>query len=384
MKLLKNLGNNSFYFSVFALLTLLAIPIAFSTIADSKPAWHRGQGRGNEVSETVERDRNSDRIPRRLVNRLRRDLARQTNIPPGKLRLLEASQERWTDSCLGLGQAHESCARTIVPGWRAVLSNGSEQWVYRTDSNGNSFRLETAMTPNNPSDDHDQTLPNSVKNAVLESASDEFNVPLPELKILKAESKTWPNGCLGIPDPLALCTQALVNGWRVVVGHENHRWVYRTNESGTVVKLEQNANHSEENNSIKPNRIPESELPAPLAEDVIFRAISSGGFAGETYQTVLREDGEIIEGRLNFDDTMTVIRNYSVSPKKVAEFQRLLRQQKFRRFDRLSYPAPRGAADFFTVTLTSSEGTIQYADLGVEQLPEELQNVIESWNSLKR
>jgi hypothetical protein len=36
----------------------------------------------------------------------------------------------------------EICGQTIVEGWRVVVSDGRQSWVYRTNSRGNILRLE--------------------------------------------------------------------------------------------------------------------------------------------------------------------------------------------------------------------------------------------------
>jgi hypothetical protein len=71
-----------------------------------------------------------------------------------------------------------------------------------------------------------------------------------------------------------------------------------------------------------------------------------------------------------------------ISRQEVRQFQRLLEQQQFSQFDRLSYPAPSGAADFFTVTLTSQSGTTRYGDIVQDELPESLRSVILAWNQI--
>jgi hypothetical protein len=43
---------------------------------------------------------------------------------------------------------------------------------------------------------------------------------------------------LGIATPEEICTQALVEGWRVVFANANQRWSYRTDQHGRVIRLE--------------------------------------------------------------------------------------------------------------------------------------------------
>ena len=73
--------------------------------------------------------------------------------------------------------------------------------------------------------------------------------------------------------------------------------VYRTNADGSQITLDTAAS------TIKPVPIPTSELPPRLQEDVIFRAIATGGFAGQTYETNLFENGRVVRVLVNSDGT---------------------------------------------------------------------------------
>jgi hypothetical protein len=63
-------------------------------------------------------------------------------------------------------------------------------------------------------------------------------LPLATLKLIEAEPKTWNDGCLGIATPEEICTQALVEGWRVVFSNANQRWIYGTHQQGQDMRLE--------------------------------------------------------------------------------------------------------------------------------------------------
>jgi len=81
-------------------------------------------------------------------------------------------------------------------------------------------------------------LPDTVKAAVMKDATQRLKLPATDLRIQRSERKTWPDGCLGLADPGVLCTQALVSGWAVTVQSKQQRLIYRTNASGSVVKLD--------------------------------------------------------------------------------------------------------------------------------------------------
>lgn len=82
-------------------------------------------------------------------------------------------------------------------------------------------------------------LPNAVEVAIKKAAFQETRIPVEQLQIIQSEPRTWPDGCLGLADSETVCTQALVRGWAVIVQFGEQQWQYRTNESGSLVKLEQ-------------------------------------------------------------------------------------------------------------------------------------------------
>lgn len=356
---------------------LLAIAIA----AASGATLLDGAAVANPIRGTTQTAQRSDRLPQAVANAARRDLSQQTGISRDKLSIVESRRQTWPNGCLGIPKPGEMCTQARVEGWEVLVSDGSREWTYRTDSTGRNVRLFA-------SPDETENLPKSVARAVKRDLARRLRVPADSLSIERAERREWPNGCLGIPDPVALCTQAIVPGWEVTVvrGEDvrstQQRWVYRTNESGSVVKLDESAGDSGDTGTIQPRQIPKNELPPALASNAIFRAIASGGIAGRSYETTLMQDGRVIQAQLTGSGIgeRKVIRR--LSQQRVREFQRLLERNNFDRYNRLDYPPTRGSADYMTVTLTSTEATTRYADTIQSQLPQDLQQVIAAWNKI--
>lgn len=252
--------------------------------------------------------------------------------------------------------------------------NDKQNWIYHTNSNERSLRLASANTP---SSNRSNNLPASVRNAVLQAASKRLQQPTSQLRIVEFQQQTWKDGCLELANADEFCTLALVPGWRVVVGIGEQTLVYHTNQTGSALRLNEKASSS----PLTPVRIPVSELPPPLDQYVVFRQISSGGFAGRTYETVLLKDGQLIQVRIgDANDSERSVRRVSVQ--KVQQFVRSLERSKFSKFKNLSYPAPIGSADFITYTLTSQQGTVQYNDISQNNLPKNLQAAVKAWNDL--
>jgi hypothetical protein len=80
----------------------------------------------------------------------------------------------------------------------------------------------------------------SVENSVLQHASEQLRLPASALRILRTQPQTWSDNCLGLRDSEIFCTQIPVPGWQVAVVSGKQSWIYRTNASGSVIKMEQN------------------------------------------------------------------------------------------------------------------------------------------------
>ncbi|MEH2249852.1 hypothetical protein [Nostoc sp.] len=371
MKIMRKNYFNTNQARIFTALILTGILYVGSGLTLVKNATGASGNFSLETSNEVLKDNvKPNRLPRPVANAVLRDLARRQGILTRELQIIDYNQQTWRNGCLKLPQPDELCTQALVPGWRIVVSNGKQNWIYHTNNNGRSLRLASTNTSSDK-------LPASVKNAVLQAASKRLQQPISQLNIIQAQQQTWRDGCLELPNADEFCTQALVSGWRVVVGQGEQTLVYHTNQTGSALRLNQKAS----SNSLVPVQIPVSQLPPPLDRYVVFRQISSGGFTGRTYETVLLKDGQLIRVRIgDANDSERSVRRVSVQ--QVQQFQSFLEHSKFSKFQNLSYPAPSGAADYITFTLTSQQGTVQYNDISLNNLPKNLQTVVKAWNHL--
>lgn len=78
----------------------------------------------------------------------------------------------------------------------------------------------------------------NVGHSVLHHASQQSGLPASALRIVQARPQTWSDNCLGIADSRVSCTQMAVPGWEIAVMSGQQRWIYRTDTSGSVIKLE--------------------------------------------------------------------------------------------------------------------------------------------------
>lgn len=312
-----------------------------------------------------------DSLANQVERRVRQALSERTGIPPETLQIIEVSERTWSDSCLGLGRANESCAQVLVEGYRVVISDGEQTWAYRTDQDGSNLRLEGDTTPIS-------ALPASVRREVLEAAAQLSGLPTDALKVISSTEKVWSNGCLELARPDEFCTQALVEGWQVTVDAGERQLVFHTDGKGSRVRLNETASPLSE----EANLIPVSELPPPLPQNVIVRTISSGGILGRNYEIYLTEDGQLHRRLLNRQGEAVMRQKFQLPTEAVQEFYQFLQQQNLEAFHRFDFPPPQGSADAIRVLLTTEAGTVQYVDFQQSQLPETLQEVVQRWKAL--
>ncbi|MEB3339562.1 hypothetical protein [Okeania sp.] len=98
----------------------------------SKPIFNLAEKLTNQVKK----------IPHGIIEAVYQDLENRIGIVPETIKVNAVSQETWPNTCLGLAKNDELCGQRLVEGWRLILSNGKDQWIYRTDNRGKLMRLE--------------------------------------------------------------------------------------------------------------------------------------------------------------------------------------------------------------------------------------------------
>ena len=67
--------------------------------------------------------------------------------PSESLGIIDADPQTW-NGCYGLADPNQLCTEIAILGWRAVISDGVQYWIYHTDNSGDTIRLnETASSP---------------------------------------------------------------------------------------------------------------------------------------------------------------------------------------------------------------------------------------------
>jgi hypothetical protein len=261
--------------------------------------------------------------------------------------------------------------------------------VFHTNEDGSTLRLNKQFSNIGSAD-----VPQPVADAVLQAASQRTGLRASELRILLSQQIMGSSSCLGLPPRSGEgCTRDLAPIWLVVVEGGQQRLVYHTNQDGSRVRLNEaavNIGDAQSPGPIAQNPnspgssagvpIPSNELPPPLPQDAMFRVITSGGIMGRTQETTLLNNGQLIKKFVSPNGTASTPEVTTLPEDRVEQFKRLLSMQPMAQFKGQSFPAPSGAADYMTVTLTSQDGTVRYADIAQDQLPKPLQVVMLTWN----
>ncbi len=352
------------------------VPGWLVVVSDGRQAWiyHTDQ---TGQSLRLEADAPKVELPQAIAAAVSQAAARQLGISAAQVRITNFVKQPWSNGCLGLATSGEFCSQAETPGWQVTVAGRSQQLVYRTNESGSMIKMDTAASGLYPAG-----LPQSISRAVLQAASQQLRVATAQLQLVQSEKTIWPNACLGLAEPGVFCATATVPGWLITVESGGQRLAYRTNNSGSLVKFDRQASNISSPTGFKPNLMGGSEFIPPLPTGAVFRVVTSGGIAGQTSAIVLQANGQLIQGQLQPNGAVTPVKVAQVSPAEVQRFRQLLEQQNFAQFNRHSYPAPPGAADYFTVTLSGPTVTARYADMVQNQLPAELQNVVQAWSRI--
>lgn len=81
-------------------------------------------------------------LPPQIQTAVLEAAAKRTSKPVSTLNIVKAQPKNWSDGCLGLAEPDELCTQVITPGWQVVVTDGLNNWIYRTNELGNLIKLE--------------------------------------------------------------------------------------------------------------------------------------------------------------------------------------------------------------------------------------------------
>lgn len=164
-----------------------------------------------------------------------------------RISLSKSEQVTFTDSCLNLGRANESCFRSNQKGWKVTVKGARQVLVYHASGNGNKIRLNAEAS--------ELRLPRNVRDAVKQEARNLSGLSTRRLQIVNFKPANWAYGCEDFS--LNPCDRVAVSGWEVTVRGNRENWVFLSDARGNQVKL---------SNQISQ---PQSRLPRFVADAIL-------------------------------------------------------------------------------------------------------------------
>jgi hypothetical protein len=82
-------------------------------------------------------------------------------------------------------------------------------------------------------------VPEEVLNPIMADVAERAGAEPAEIEVVRGQSVTWNDGSLGCPKPGMFYTQALVDGYWVVLSYQGQEFDYRVNEGGAFFLCEE-------------------------------------------------------------------------------------------------------------------------------------------------
>ncbi len=130
----------------------------------------------------------------------------------------------------------------------ACAAGGGDPSTPSSPSAGTQSAPPSASSPSSSAGGQEHTggpaapsgVPEDAWQALLADLEERLGAPITDVTVVSAEATTWNDGSLGCPVPGQMYTQALVDGYQVILEIDGERYDYRIG-SGTDVRLCENA-----------------------------------------------------------------------------------------------------------------------------------------------
>ncbi len=114
-------------------LALIVVILAMALACQTPPAASNPQGSGTPESGSPEPAAPEE--ARSLVELAKSDLSRRKNIPAEQIKLVSIEEVTWPNGSLGYPKPGMVYIQVLIPGYRIVLSDGTDTYEYHTDQN---------------------------------------------------------------------------------------------------------------------------------------------------------------------------------------------------------------------------------------------------------
>jgi hypothetical protein len=180
------------------------------------------------------------------VARARQALGERLEADPDAVQLLRAESAHWSDTSLDCPEEDRTYAPEAHDGYRVLFH--VERKVYAVHVAGDltvvcSRQLRMPRAERVPQELLNPTpvvgeAPDHLVDKVISDLVKRTGADPADIEVLRGEEVIWPDGSLGCPQPDQMYTQALVRGYRIVLGLAGKEHDYRVAERGWFVLCE--------------------------------------------------------------------------------------------------------------------------------------------------
>jgi hypothetical protein len=90
-----------------------------------------------------------------------------------------------------------------------------------------------------PSDALEQPLQIEAVDLAIADLADQFNVDSETIQVIQVEDDEWQDSCLGLGGAAESCLLVITPGFRITLEADGTQYIYRTDQLGIEVRLEQ-------------------------------------------------------------------------------------------------------------------------------------------------
>lgn len=199
---------------------IIGAALAAITIVSAVAAFEGKDGGGGNGAKGPEED-DSQTVQRDM----RRDLAGRLGVDIETVSIRSFETVTWPDGCMGVHYPYATCLAALTDGFVAILSDAEGQtYVYhgsRLDFVAVSFLDTDEAIIGGPVGEEPDAPAGRVADprwAVRQHLSEALGLDFEDVALESFEEVQWPDGCRGVYFKDALCTQAIVDGWRATAG----------------------------------------------------------------------------------------------------------------------------------------------------------------------
>lgn len=128
-------------------------------------------------------------------------------VPVEDVKVVNIQEMTWSDSCLGLGGPAESCLQAETPGFRIQILAAGRLYTLHTNADGSDIRQ---VPPTDGAVSQEEAGQAAVNFIAVHTGQ-----PAGGIQVVNVEAVDWPDACLGVPIPNAMCAQLITPGYRV-------------------------------------------------------------------------------------------------------------------------------------------------------------------------